>query len=465
MRALLRRALEESGVDDAFVELRYHAKTFRRATVQQGRVERTALRRRDGVGVRVMADGTWGFATTGDATVPAVRRAIEQARAAALATASMRSERVPDLPAADLAVGDFETPDIDELLARGPEARVQLALDLEARARASSTLVRSASATYSEIYEQKAIVTSDGADCSFRIARPEMHVNAVAERDGQMTSASESVGVSAGWECLFRTPPDQLADRAASTAVDLLGARVAEGGRTTVIMAPSIVGLLVHEAIGHTVEADFVLSGSAAKGKLGHRVASELVTLCDSGRSEHLVGAGGTIPVDDEGVIAGRAEIIRDGILVGYLHNRETAARFGVAPTGNARAWEYADAPLVRMRNTYIEPGTSSLAEMIATTKDGYLLEGPRNGQADATAEFTFGVTTARRIRNGKLAELVRGVTITGNAFDVLRSVDAVSREFVWDLGSGHCGKGQPAKVDAGGPYVRCEVLLGGEQG
>ena len=465
MRAQLRDALDRAGIDDALVELRYHAKTFRRALVQQGRVEQTTLRRRDGVGVRVLADGTWGFATTGDASVGAVVRAITQAHAAARASAAFRTDRVPALGAVDLAVGDFETPGVDEILARSPQARVQLAIDLEARARAASSEVRSAGASYAEIVEEKAIVTSDGADCSFRIARPELHVNAVAERDGQMTTAAESIGVSAGWDCLFRTPPEELADRAAATAVDLLGARVAEGGRTTVIMAPSIVGLLVHEAIGHTVEADFVLSGSAAKGMLGQRAASDLVTLCDSGRSEHFVGAGGTIPVDDEGVIAGRTEIISAGKLVGYLHNRETAARFGVAPTGNARAWEYADAPLVRMRNTYIEPGDSSLAEMIATTEDGYLLEGPRNGQADATAEFTFGVRTARRIRNGKLGELVRGVTITGNAFDVLRSVDAVSREFVWDLGSGHCGKGQPAKVDAGGPYIRCQVLLGGEQG
>ena len=152
-------------------------------------------------------------------------------------------------------------------------------------------------------------------------------------------------------------------------------------------------------------------------------------------------------------------------MLKSYLHNRESAANMGVAPTGNARAWEYSDQPLIRMRNTYIEPGERELEEMIDSTEDGYLLDGPRNGQADATGEFTFGVVSARRIRNGKLGELVRGVTVTGGAFDVLRSVDAVSREFQWDLGSGHCGKGQPAKVDAGGPYIRCRALLGGEQG
>lgn len=463
MRSVLRQALHESGVDDALVELRYHDKAFRSVRVQDGQVDRTGLRRRGGVGVRVLAGGTWGFAATGDTTLGAIKRSIVQARAAALASAGARTDQVPGLPSDALATGDFATPSFDEVGSRSPDERVALAREVEAEARGSG-LVKTASAMYAEIVEEKVIVTSDGADVRLRSARPELHVHAVAERDGQLTSASESIGVAAGWDCLFRTLPQELAARAARTAVDLLSARVAEGGTSTVIMAPSIVGLLVHEAVGHPVEADFVLSGSAARGKLGQRVASDLVTLCDSGVSEYTLGANGSIPVDDEGVLAGRTEIIKDGMLVGYLHNRETAARFGVRPTGNARAWEYADQPLVRMRNTYIEPGTSSLEEMISDTKDGYLLEGPRNGQADATAEFMFGVTTARRIRNGKLGELVRGVTITGNAFDVLRSVDRVSREFVWDLGSGHCGKGQPAKVDAGGPYIRCTALLGGEQ-
>jgi TldD protein len=116
------------------------------------------------------------------------------------------------------------------------------------------------------------------------------------------------------------------------------------------------------------------------------------------------------------------------------------------------------------MRNTYLAPGDSTLEEMIATTADGYLLDGPRNGQADATGEFMFGVQEAYRIHNGKLGELVRGVTISGIAFEVLATVDAVSDTFRWDLGSGYCGKGQPAKVDAGGPYVRCQAMLGGEQ-
>lgn len=461
MRDLLKDAL--AGVD-GFAELRWHAKTFRDVQVNNGRLDASTVRRRDGIAVRVLHQGTWGFASTSDLSLAAIRQALDEARAGARATAGLRTERVPDLPAASFGRGDFDQPGVDEVLARSMDERVAMVVDLEGFARAQSHQLSSTRAMYREIIEEKAIVTTDGADCAFRLARPELYVFATAQRDGQLQTVHKSMGATGGWSCVLDRDPQAMAQSAVKTAIDLLSAPAPEGGKAVVVMAPSIVGLLVHEAIGHTVEADFVQAGSAARGRLGEQVASEKVTLCDSGVSEHAPWAGGTIPVDDEGVLAGRTEIIRQGRLVGYLHNRESAARMGMTPTGNARAWEYSDEPLIRMRNTYIEPGEESVEELIAGVKEGFLVDGPRNGQADATAEFMFGVSSARRIRDGKLGELVRGVTMTGNAFEVLRTVDGVSREFHWDLGSGHCGKGQPMKVDAGGPYVRCRVMLAGEQ-
>jgi TldD protein len=450
---------------DDFVELRYHDKSTRSVSVEKGKVERTQFRQRSGVGVRVLADGGWGFASTGSLDPSSLGRAVDSARAAARAGAAGRRAPTSALPKARLARGNFDLPGVDAVLSRPLEEKIAMAAELEERARGSSRAIRSAACGYNEIFEHKAIVTTDGAAASYRLVRPELRVHAVAEKDGELSTGFEAIGTTGGWECLFRNGSGEyFAEKAARTATDLLAARRPDGGRATVILAPSIVGLLVHEAVGHTVEADFVRAGSVAAGKLGCRVASDLVTICDSGASEFYDGAGGTIPVDDEGVAAVRTVIIRNGILTSYLHNRESAAHFGVEPTGNARAWEYSDRPLIRMRNTYLEPGEVSLEEMIASTPDGYLLDGPRNGQADSSGEFMFGVQEARRIRDGKLAELVRGVVISGLAFEVLATVDAVSNTFRWDLGSGYCGKGQPAKVDAGGPYVRCKVLLGGEQ-
>jgi TldD protein len=448
-----------------FTELRWHKKTTRGLSVEKGRVDNATASEHSGVGVRVLEAGTFGFASTDRLEKAAIVRAIGAARTAARASARARRQRVPDLPAVPLARGRFETPGVDATLARPIEESLALLLEVERGARASSTRIQSASTGYAEIYEEKGLVTSDGAQAWTRTVRPEFRVVAVAAKAGEMQRGAEAVGVTGGWECLFGARgAAELADRAARQAVDLLDAGYPEGGRAKVLLSPALVGLLTHEAVGHTVEADFVSSGSCAAGRIGTRVASELVTLCDSGASEFHDGAGGTLLVDDEGVLATRTTIVADGILRSYLHDRESAARFGVAPTGNARAWEYDDEPLIRMRNTYIAPGSSTLDEMIAGIEDGYLLDGASNGQADANGEFMFGTRAAYRIVNGRQGPLLRGVNISGTAFEVLASVDAVGSEFRWDLGSGHCGKGQPAKVDAGGPWLACQVVLGGRK-
>jgi TldD protein len=313
--------------------------------------------------------------------------------------------------------------------------------------------------------DHKVIINSDGADIEIHDSKPEFSVTAIARKASQSVTAHEGVGVTGGWDDLFKKNSHvEYARIASARAAKLLDARHVSGKKTTVILDPAMVGLLSHEAIGHTVEADFVLSGSVVKDKIGTKVASDLVTLVDSGRSEIATNAGGTIIVDDEGVVAGRTAIIEKGILKSFLHNRESAMIFGVASTGNARAFQYSDEPLIRMRNTYIEPGDDKLNDMIRETKHGYIVKGARNGQADANGEFMFGAEEVHLIENGEVKELLRGTSISGNAFEVLQSVDMVGNEFQYDIGTGYCGKYQPAKVDGGGPYIRCEAIIGGVQ-
>jgi len=446
-----------------FLELRYHKKRTRSVAVEKGRVDAAQVTEHTGVGVRVLEDGTFGFASTDRPDAASIVAAVDSAREVARASAKARAERCPPLPRVALARGRFESPGVDELLDQPIEKSLDLVLRLEAQARGSSTSIQSASCGYTEIFEEKGIVTSDGAKAWTRLVRPEFRVAAVARKDGEIQRGVETVGATGAWDCLFRSSsPESLADRAAARAVDLLSAGYPEGGRVRVLLSPALVGLLTHEAIGHTVEADFVRAGSVAAGKIGQRVGSERVTLADSGASEFSPGAGGTLAVDDEGVAAGNTVIIRDGVLVSYLHDRESAARFGVAPTGNARAWEFEHSPLIRMRNTYIAPGDADFDELLAALGDGYLLDGAANGQADSNGEFMFGTREAYRVTQGKKGPLLRGVNISGAAFDVLKSVERVGQNFSWDLGAGHCGKGQPAKVDAGGPWLLCTVVLGG---
>lgn len=450
-----------------FVELRWHRRTSNSFVATKGRVDVANHNVTEGVGVRAMVDGAFGFAATADVSPAAIDRAIVQAQknARILAGARPQGTRHLGLAPARLSTLDFKGPGFDELRSMPLADKLKQVVEYEGRLARASKMVHTARCRYNEILEEKAIVTSEGARCSLALAQPEITLSAIAEKEGERATSSKGAGVGGGWQCLFAHPAlDNMVDETAKVAVDLLSAKPPEGGQKTVILAPAVVGLLCHEAIGHTVEADFVKSGSVAQGKIGQRVASDLVTIVDSGRETLHGYAAGNLPFDDEGVETEETTIIERGILKSYLHNRETAAEFGVAPTGNARAWLFHDEPLIRMRNTYLAPGQDSLASMIAGVEDGYLVEGAGSGQADANGEFMFGTGYVWRIQNGVKTDLLREATLSGMAFDVLQTVDAVSREFLWDLGTGYCGKGQAAKVDAGGPYVRCRITVGGRQ-
>lgn len=457
MRELLEGLLGEfSGV--AYGELRFHERKGVNIAVRQGELEAANSTVYSGVGARAYYKGGWGFSSTSRLERESIRAAIRDAISGA--RASGKKEGV-SLGNAELARGDFG-PEIDDpLSAHLFEEKLALVRATENKVR-SYPFITSTLCGYRESLDHKHIVTTDGASAAVMDSKPEFRLLAVAAANGRRVEAYESVGVTGGWKDLFKRTPEELAESVAKRANNLLKAGHPRGERAVVILDPGIVGLLAHEAIGHTVEADFVLSGAITKGKIGQRVASELVTLADSGPSQFGKHAGGTLLIDDEGVVTERTVVIEHGILKSYLHNRETAGLFGVRSTGNARAFEYSDAPLIRMRNTYIEPGDRILEEMISEVKEGYLLKGARGGEADANAEFMFSVQEAYRIENGRLGELLRGAAISGQAFDVLQSVDAVSREFQFDLGSGYCGKGQLAKVDAGGGYVRCKAIIGG---
>jgi len=464
MRALLERIARRA---QGFVELRYHAHTTRRISVRNGGIEESSSVRLTGVGVRALVDGTFGFASTTDLSEAGIRKAVGAAQAAAKTAAKAKREKIAKLAGGALATGTFPVPTDDPLGDHPLEEKLDLVLSIDERVRNGAKEIVSSLVAFSEIEDEKVIVTSDGASAQLFDSKPDIRVIAVAERDGDQTMGFSSVGITGGWgDLLGRKPPEELADLAVRRAVDQLSAAYPQGCSSIVVLNPELVGILTHEAIGHTVEADIVLGGAITTDKIGHRVASELVTLCDSGQSEYLPHAVGTIPFDDEGIPAKRTVIIEEGILRSYLHNRETAGRFGVLPTGNGRAFTYSDPPIIRMRNTYIEPGETPFEEMISKVESGYYLSGlGMSGQADSNAEFMFGVREARLITGGKIGELVRGVTISGNAFQVLQSVDAVGDDFAWDNGSGYCGKGQPAKVDAGGPHIRCTLTIGGRQG
>jgi len=236
-------------------------------------------------------------------------------------------------------------------------------------------------------------------------------------------------------------------------------------------MHPELAGMLAHEAVGHTVEADLVLGGSVAGPNLGKKVASDLVTMIDFAHTAFGKPCPLPVYVDDEGTIAEDVVLIENGILKSFMHSKESAQHFsasmpsatipGVKPQGNARAYNFSDEPLIRMRNTAILPGKSKLDDMIASIDDGYYLLKTSNGQADSTGEFMFSVGLGYEIKNGKLGKPIRETTISGVAFEMLKTVDMISDDMHWDS-SGFCGKKQIMTVSMGGPAIRCDINIGG---
>ncbi|TLY09395.1 MAG: TldD/PmbA family protein [Thaumarchaeota archaeon] len=455
------RSLISFSKGTSYVEARYQARVTTEVTFVNGELERIRVAENRGCGIRVLVDGCWGFSSTNNLSL--LKESLSDAISAARVLAQAKKNRVKGLAKSKMVTGTFQTSSNGNLSDIDIEQKVQVAKEGEKAAR-SDRAVKAASCGYRETLDHKAIVNSDGADVEIFDSKPEFSVVAIAKRGSQSATAHEGIGVTGGWNDLFKKSHLEYALTASERAAKLLDAKQVRGSKSTIILDPAMVGLLSHEAIGHTVEADFVLSGSVVKNKMGEQVASELVTLVDSGRSEIANNAGGTIIVDDEGVDAGRTAIIEKGILKSFLHNRESAMIFGIEPTGNARAFQYDDEPLIRMRNTFIEPGTDKLEDMIKDTKHGYVVKGAKNGQADANGEFMFGAEEVYLIENGEVKELMRGASISGNAFEVLRSVDLVGDEFHYDIGTGYCGKYQPAKVDGGGPYIRCIAVIGGLQ-
>ncbi|MBN2233499.1 MAG: TldD/PmbA family protein, partial [Deltaproteobacteria bacterium] len=246
-------------------------------------------------------------------------------------------------------------------------------------------------------------------------------------------------------------------------AVNLLAAPQAPGGEYTVVLDPILAGVFVHEAFGHLSESDFVYENDHMREimTLGKEFGHPILNIVDSAAWE---GLRGSFKYDDEGTPSHKTYLIREGKLVGRLHSRETAAKMGEQPTGNARAINYRHPPIVRMTNTYIEPGTTSFEEMIADIKEGIYAKNWYGGTTSMEM-FTFSAGEAYMIRNGKIAEAIRPVMLTGNVFTTLKNIDAIGNDLDMNQGGG-CGKGgqSPLPVSNGSPHIRIQrCLVGGK--
>lgn len=444
----------------ANTELRAQLNRSRVAALVNGDLVNNVRSENLGVSARVYENGVYGFSSTAEYTDETVKEVLKAAseNAAFLAKHAGRGKG-PHKPMPEARC--FTARDIKDL-----EQRAYIdfakAVDSYIAEKYPDLLSRRVFAMADS--SEKVIAVSSGADVHWLQPRSFIYiVLTAASKDGKPVELYEVTGGYGAFDANFTevTALHEKIDRLYEKLMQKANGVYPEAGEKTVIFGGKLAGMLAHEAVGHTVEADLVIGGSVAGPNLNKRVGSELVNLVDFAHT--AFGKPVPLPVyaDDEGTEATDAVLIKDGILVGYMNSRETAERFGMTPNGNARAYLFSDEPLIRMRNTAVLPGKSKLEDMIASVEDGYYLIDTNNGQADTTGEFMYGVTFGYEIKKGKLGRAILDTTISGVAFDMLKTVDMVSDSMTW-VSSGMCGKKQPMTVSMGGPEIKCRVNIGG---
>ncbi len=458
MRDRLGEALKRSRAD--YAEVRFE-RTWASRVVFRGKRLEVASESADAGGcVRVLFKGRgWGVAsfTTLD-DLPAMVASAEEMSRAVVLDEPIRLAEVP--PRADEFVPEIDGDPRDVPLAEKRKFLERLnALMLEASPKIVDT-----QSSYYDVRTEWYLTTSEGT--WLHEVRPEIGLSGLATaRDGATIERHlESVAYRKGWRSVQGLEASFTG--AAAKALELLAAPTVKGGTYPVVLDPKLAGVFVHEAFGHLSEADHVYENPQAREMmtLGRRFGSDIVNIGDDGSA---AGLRATHPYDDEGTPTRRTELIRNGILVGRLHSRETAATMGEAPTGNARAISFRHPPIVRMTNTYIEGGRGTFEDLIADIKLGVYAVEWVGGQT-FLENFSFSAAYGYMIRDGKLAEKVKDVVLAGNLFKTLQSIDAVAGDFRWNQGGGGCGKaGQsPLPVTEGAPHVRfAELLVGGEVG
>ncbi|MDQ7039178.1 MAG: TldD/PmbA family protein [Aquificota bacterium] len=289
------------------------------------------------------------------------------------------------------------------------------------------------------------------------------YVEVVASDGHTLQKGYESIGGRKGFEIFDEVPPEVVAQRAAERAILMLSAKPAPAGTFTVVLSSQAGGTMIHEAVGHGLEADLVQKGlSVYSGKLGRKVASDLVTVVDDAT---LPDRNGSFTVDDEGVPAQRKVLIEKGYLVGYMYDRLRAMKEGRESTGNGRRQSYAHVPIVRMTNTFIEKGKDNPEDIIRDTKRGVYVVKMGGGEVNTvTGDFVFEIMEGYMIENGEITYPIRGATLIGNGPKALQDIDAVGNDLGWAIGT--CGKdGQGVPVTDAQPTVRIRQLtLGGSQ-
>jgi TldD protein len=453
------RLMEALKVQDVeFADIRVEDKTNTWVNFRGQDLDTIGSSRTVGGIVRALCKGGWGYATFNDLeNLPRrVREACETARLVGRdKTYFAPVEPVVDVIRARL-IKDFRQVPLAE--------KKNLMEEYNRIVLGHHQKVQTSSVRYADTFKTVWYATSEGTYIEEEKPDVNLMVAAIAREGNIVQTAAETGGGADGYQSVESF--HEKAKSAAQMAVELLSAPPVMGGKYTVITDPMLTGVFTHEAFGHLSESDFVYENPQMQEimQLGKRFGVDGLNIIDDGS---LSGGLGTHRYDYEGVPTRKNHLIKDGILVGRLHSRETAAKMGESLTGNARCVHYQHPPIVRMTNTYIEQGTAAFEDMIKDIDLGVYAIESIGGQT-AMEMFTFSAAHGYMIRNGKVAELVRDVVLTGNVFETLLNIDQIGNQLAWHPnGPGGCGKGnqQPLRVGLGGPHIRIQnCIVGGQQ-
>ena len=431
-----------------YAELFFEHRQGSNITFEQQAVKTASRTTSQGVGVRVIQGDAIGYAYTEDLSRDAMRRAADTA-----ARIASRGDRVEPVDVMHFESANHYSPDASTV-AVAPADKVDFIRRADVAARAFDPSIARVDVNFIDEVKHVMIITSDGRITGDVQPLVRFNVSCLSERDGDRQTARWGGGGRMGMAYFETHTPEMLAAEAARQAVVLQSAIEAPAGTFPVVLAAGDSGILLHEAIGHGLEADFNRKKTSNyTGQIGNVVASELCTVVDDGT---ILDSRGSLNIDDEGNTPGYNTLIENGVLRGYIQDRMSTKHFGVAPTGNGRRQSFRHNPMPRMTNTYMLAGQSNPEDVIRGVDRGIYCVSFSGGQVNiSNGDFVFSVTEGYMIEGGKVTAPIRNVNLIGNGPDVLRKVTAVGSDFALSDGRWTCGKdGQSVPVGVGMPTV-----------
>jgi len=460
MKAELEKILDKAVKDKvSYANVRFQSYDSELITVENRALESYTSRKFCGLGVQVSIKGAVGYASTSDLTKKNLDKILNEAIKAARAVKGKKKEAAKS----EVNKIKIKSPLKINPVNVSPEEKVSLVLDANKSAWLNDK-IKSATTRLGFFNDSRFFISSEGAETSVETTMGGLMHATVAKVNGVMEWVPYSESMCSGFEFLKSKDWNTFTADISKLAIEAVNSKTAPPGTYPVVVDPQTVGLLLHEAFGHASEGDLVATGeSVLSHKLGAKLASEQVTIIDEG----IVEGGYFYPFDDEGTEKKKTIIVENGVLKNYIHDRISALQFDAKPTGNGRAQNFENLPIVRQTNYYMQPGDGEFEELIEDIDFGVYVKGKgaTGGQVEVgMGTFTFGVGPSKIIKNGRLTETVRGVVISGLILETLKTIDAVGKDFeIRTSVFGGCGKSnQSVIVGFGGPHMRVRKMTVG---